>query len=52
LRLDALDQAVQLLQKIQKTIMTAVTDLPRVITDTKRPLAEYDALEGDPIWLR
>ena len=32
--------------------MTAVTDLPRVITDTKRPLAEYDALEGDPIWLR
>jgi len=33
-------------------VMTAVTDLPRVITDTKRPLAEYDALEGDPIWLR
>lgn len=33
-------------------VMTAVTDLPRVITDTNRPLAEYDALEGDPIWLR
>jgi hypothetical protein len=33
-------------------VMTAVTDLPRVITDTNRPLAEYDALEGEPIWLR
>lgn len=33
-------------------VMTAVTDIPQVIVDQKRPLAEYDALVGDPIWLR
>jgi len=38
--------------KNYRPVMTAVTDLGRVITDTNRPLAEYDALEGDPIWLR
>jgi len=47
--------AAQHFEKIFKEytpVMTAVTDLPRVITDRDRPLAEYDALEGDPIWLR
>jgi len=55
---DSVYEIIDDAQNFEKTfkkytpVMTAVTDLPRVITDTKRPLAEYDALEGDPIWLR
>jgi len=32
--------------------MTIISDLPRFHIDEMRPLAEYDALEGEPIWLR
>jgi hypothetical protein len=32
--------------------MTIISDLPRFAIDDRRPLAEYDALEGEPIWLR
>lgn len=38
--------------KTYQPVMTIVSDLPRFVTDETRPLADYDALEGDPIWLR
>jgi len=32
--------------------MTIISDLPRFVKDETRPLANYDALEGEPMWLR
>jgi hypothetical protein len=37
---------------VYQPVMTIISDLPRFLIDEQRPLAEYDALEGEPIWLR
>ena len=37
---------------IYKPVITIITDTPRFYVEKRRPLAEYDALEGDPMWLR
>lgn len=37
---------------VYQPVMTIISDLPRFLIDERRPLAEYDALEGEPIWLR
>jgi hypothetical protein len=37
---------------IYRPVMTIISDLPRLHIDQSRPLAEYDLLESDPIWLR
>ena len=37
---------------VYQPVMTIISDLPRFLIDEHRPLAEYDALEGEPIWLR
>jgi hypothetical protein len=29
-----------------------ISDLPGFSRDKNKPLAEYDALDGDPFWLR
>ena len=33
-------------------VMTIISDMPRFVIDETRPLAEYDALVGEPMWLR
>ena len=38
--------------RVYQPVMTIISDLPRFVIDEKRPLAEYDALEGEPMWLR
>ena len=38
--------------QIYRPVMTIISDLPRLHIDQSRPLAEYDLLEGDPMWLR
>jgi hypothetical protein len=38
--------------QIYKPVMTIISDTPRFIIDKSRPLAQYDELEGEPIWLR
>ncbi|HEV2678012.1 MAG TPA: hypothetical protein VGV37_26005 [Aliidongia sp.] len=35
-----------------KPVITIVTDTPRFYIEKSRPLADYDALEGEPVWLR
>ena len=37
---------------IYQPVITIISDLPRFVTDERRPLAEYDQLEGEPFWLR
>jgi hypothetical protein len=37
---------------IYQPVMTIISDLPRFVIDSKRPLAQYDALEDEPLWLR
>ena len=38
--------------KIYQPVRTVVSDLPDFMTDKKRPLDQYEALEGKPFWLR
>jgi hypothetical protein len=33
-------------------VRTVISDLPGFARDKNKPLAEYDALEGEPFWLR
>ncbi|WP_321941871.1 hypothetical protein [Paraburkholderia tropica] len=33
-------------------VRTVISDLPGFARDKKKPLEEYDALEGTPMWLR
>ncbi|MDB5364062.1 MAG: hypothetical protein JWO51_5359 [Rhodospirillales bacterium] len=35
-----------------KPVITIITSAPRFYVEKQRPLAEYDALEGEPMWLR
>jgi len=37
---------------IYKPVITIITDTPRFYVESNRPLADYDALEGEPMWLR
>ena len=37
---------------IYKPVITIITDTPRFYIERSRPLADYDALEGKPMWLR
>ena len=37
---------------IYQPVRTVVADLPDFMTDKKRPLDQYEALEGKPFWLR
>jgi hypothetical protein len=37
---------------IYKPVITIITDTPKFYVEKRRPLAEYDALEGEPMWLR
>jgi hypothetical protein len=38
--------------KIYQPVRTVVSDLPDFMTDKKRSLDQYEALEGKPFWLR
>jgi hypothetical protein len=51
---DLIDNARSYEKRFQeyRPVMTIISDLPRFVIDDRRPLAEYDALEGDPMWLR
>ena len=35
-----------------EAVRLVVADMPEFLADKKRPLEEYDALEGEPFWLR
>ncbi|MDB0529579.1 hypothetical protein LBW56_23180 [Ralstonia solanacearum] len=35
-----------------EAVRTVVADMPIFMTEKKRPLEEYDALEGEPLWRR
>lgn len=35
-----------------KPVITIITDTPRFYVEKRRPLADYDALEDEPMWLR
>jgi len=54
----ALDDAVKSAQSFYENfgkyrpVLTIVSDMPRFVVDEERSLAEYDALEGEPLWLR
>jgi len=37
---------------IYKPVITIITDTPRFYVESNRPLADYDALQGEPMWLR
>jgi hypothetical protein len=37
---------------IYQPVRVVISDLPGFARDKKKPLAEYDALEGEPFWLR
>lgn len=45
-------QSFQKKFNIYEPVITIITDTPRFYIESARPLAEYDALEGDPMWLR
>jgi len=51
---DLIDNAASFQKRFQiyQPVMTIISDLPRFSKDRSRPLADYDALEGEPIWLR
>jgi hypothetical protein len=38
--------------KIYQPVRTIITDIPRFTSEKKRPLEQYDTLEGEPFWLR
>jgi len=38
--------------KIYQPVRIVIADIPEFMTDKKRPLQEYDALDGQPFWLR
>jgi hypothetical protein len=38
--------------QIYRPVMTIISDTPRFMIDSDRPLTEYDTLDGEPIWLR
>lgn len=38
--------------KIYQPVKTVISDLPDFMTDKKRPLEQYETLEGKPFWLR
>jgi hypothetical protein len=38
--------------KIYQPVRTIITDIPRFMSEKKRPLDLYDTLEGEPFWLR
>lgn len=38
--------------KIYQSVRTVVSDLPDFMTDKKRSLDQYEAVEGTPFWLR
>jgi hypothetical protein len=54
----AFDDSVGSAQSFYKTfgkyrpVLTIISDMPRFLVDEKRPPMEYDALEGEPMWLR
>ena len=56
--LDAADEIVseargfEKMFHIYKPVITIITNTPRFYVERTRPLAEYDSLEGDPMWLR
>jgi len=37
---------------IFKPVITIITDTPRFYAERNRSLVDYDALEGEPMWLR
>ena len=37
---------------IYQPVRVVISDLPGFARDKNKPLAEYDALEGEPFWLR
>ncbi|MDP9651950.1 hypothetical protein [Paraburkholderia caledonica] len=37
---------------IYQPVWVAISDLPGFVRDYNKPHAEYDALEGEPFWLR
>lgn len=37
---------------IYQPVKTVIADMPEFMTDKKRPLVQYDVLEGEPFWLR
>jgi len=37
---------------IYQPVITVITDTPRFYAESLRSLADYDALEGEPMWLR
>jgi hypothetical protein len=37
---------------IYQPVRIVISDLPWFMLESQRPLGEYDALEGDPFWLR
>ena len=37
---------------IYQPVRTVISDLPDFMTDKKRPLDQYEVLEGKPFWLR
>ncbi|OAI58851.1 hypothetical protein RSP795_22550 [Ralstonia solanacearum] len=38
--------------KMYKPVRTVIADMPDFAVEKKRPLEEYDALEGEPLWRR
>jgi hypothetical protein len=36
----------------EQAVKTVITDIPEVMTEDNRSLAQYDTLQGDPFWLR
>ncbi|ULU26781.1 hypothetical protein DYST_03729 [Dyella terrae] len=38
--------------KIYQPVRVGTTDVPAFMTDKKRPLADYEALDGEPFWRR
>ena len=37
---------------IYQPVITIISDMPYFLRDESRPLADYDQLEGEPLWLR
>ena len=37
---------------VYQAVRVVVTDVPDFMVDKKRPLADYDSLEGLPFWAR
>ncbi|GGF21934.1 hypothetical protein GCM10011611_29990 [Aliidongia dinghuensis] len=54
----ALDDATKSAESFYKKfgkyrpVLTIISDMPRFVIDEKRPMSDYDTLQGEPIWLR